>query len=94
MEYLVSTIIVLVLLFADGIIFGVAAAKGILSIILVIFGLILAGFIGITIPLLSTGLFFSHVTNIVVSQARYFSYYIYGFPISWVVGFIIGILLM
>jgi hypothetical protein len=93
-DFLLTGIVVLVLLFIDGLIFGVAAAKGILSIVLVIVGLILAGFIGVAIPFLSTGAIFSHVTNIVVSQARYFSYYIYGFPIAWIIGFIVGLLLV
>jgi hypothetical protein len=92
MLFVLSTVIVLILIFIDGIIFGVAAAKGVLSIILVIIGLILAGVIGVAIPFLSTGVVITHVTNIVTSQLRYFSYYIYGFPIAWVIGFLVGLL--
>jgi hypothetical protein len=92
MELILSTVIVLVLLFIDGLIFGVAAAKGVLSIILIIVGLILAGLIGVALPFLSTGAIMTHITNIVVSQARYFSYYAYGFPIAWIIGFLVGLL--
>jgi hypothetical protein len=91
---MISGIIVLVLLFIDGIIFGVAAAKGILSIVLIILGLILAAFIGVAIPFLSSGIVLSHLSSIVTTQAKYFSYYIYGFPLAWIVGFIVGLLLV
>ena len=92
MELILTAVIVLVLLFIDGLIFGVAAAKGVLSIILVIVGLILAGVIGVAIPFLTTGAIVTHVTNIVTSQARSFSYYLYGFPIAWIIGFVVGLL--
>jgi hypothetical protein len=92
MELLLSTIIVLILLFIDGLVFGVAAAKGVLSIILVVIGLVLAGMIGIAIPFFTTGAIITHVTDIVTSQARYFSYYVYGFPIAWIIGFLVGLL--
>lgn len=94
MELVLSAIIVLVLLFIDGIIFGVAAAKGVLSIVLVIIGLILAGFIGVALPFLSTAAIMSHVTSIALTQAKYFSYYVYGFPIAWIIGFIVGLLVI
>jgi hypothetical protein len=91
-ELILSTVIILVLLFVDGLVFGVAAAKGVLSIILIIIGLILAGLIGVAIPFLSTGAIITHVANIVTSQARYFSYYAYGFPVAWIIGFLVGLL--
>lgn len=94
MELVLSAIVVLILLFIDGIIFGVAAAKGILSIVLVIIGLILAGFIGVAIPFLSTASVINHVTTIALTQVKYFSYYVYGFPIAWIIGFIVGLLLI
>ena len=92
MELILSAVIVLVLLFIDGLIFGVAAAKGILSIILVILGLIVAGMIGVAIPFLATGTIMTHVTDIVTSQAKNFTYYVYGFPIAWIIGFVVGLL--
>ena len=94
MDLLLSAIVVLILLFADGLIFGVAAAKGVLSIILVVIGLILASFIGVAIPFLSTGALLAHVTDIFTTQAKYFSYYVYGFPLSWIIGFIVGLFLI
>lgn len=90
---LLTVVVALILLFVDGLIFGVAAAKGILSLILVVVGLILASLIGVTIPFLSTGNITTHLTDIAITQARYFSYYIYSFPVAWIIGFIVGILL-
>ncbi len=78
----------------DGIIFGVEAAKGILSIVMVILGLIFAGFIGVAIPFLSSTIVLNHLSDIVTTQAKYFSYYIYGFPLAWIVGFVAGLLLV
>lgn len=43
-------IIVILLLFVDGLIFGVAATKGLVSILLLVIGLVIAAFIGISIP--------------------------------------------
>jgi hypothetical protein len=92
MQLILSAIIVLVLILIDGLIFGVAAAKGVLSIILIILGLILAGAIGVAIPFLSTASVMAHVTDIVTTQAKYFSYYVYGFPLAWIIGFVVGLL--
>jgi ABC-type sulfate transport system permease subunit len=92
MELVLMTAVVLVLLFVDGLIFGVAAAKGIVSIILAIIGIVLAGMIGVAIPFLTTGALLTHVTDIIINQARAFSYYAYGFPIAWIVGLLVGLL--
>jgi len=52
-DYISLTFVILaVLLFFDGLIFGVAAAKAVTSIILVVLGLIIASIIGLAIPVL------------------------------------------
>jgi hypothetical protein len=90
MDGLIAVAIVAILLFVDGLIFGVAAAKGILSIILIIVGLILASFIGLAIPFFSLSSIMTHVSDIIATQSKYFSYYFLGFPISWIIGFVVG----
>jgi hypothetical protein len=90
LDSLISLAVIIILLFVDGLIFGVAAAKGILSIILIVLGLILASMIGLAIPFLSLSAIMTHISNIISSQASYFSYYFLGFPLSWIIGFIVG----
>ena len=45
-----NSIVSIILLFADGLVFRVAAMKGIMSAILIIVGILLPGEIGVTIP--------------------------------------------
>ena len=94
MDYLSITFVILaLLLFFDGIIFGVAAAKAVTSIILVVLGLIIASFIGIAIPVLgsSTGNFMSGLEGIVTTAATRYGPGFFAMPILWIVGFLIGI---
>jgi hypothetical protein len=88
-----SFIIVVLLLFVDGLIFGVAAAKGVTSIILVLLGLIIATFIGISIPFLnsSTGNFLSGIESLFVSTINRYGPAFFAMPILWIVGFLVGI---
>ncbi len=90
LDGIIAEAVVAILLFVDGLIFGVAAAKGILSIILIIVGLILASFIGLAIPFFSLSSIMAHVADILATESRYFSYYFLGFPISWIIGFVLG----
>ncbi len=87
----ISAIVPIILLFADGLIFGVAAKKGVMSAILIIVGLILAGAIGLTIPFLTTANIWSHVVNIATSQAKHIGPVFYTMPIFWIIGFGIGL---
>jgi hypothetical protein len=94
MDYISLTFIILaVLLFFDGLIFGVAAAKAVTSIILVVLGLIIASFIGLAIPVLggSTGSFMSGIENLVISAVNRYGPGFFAMPILWVVGFLVGI---
>jgi hypothetical protein len=86
-----SSIIAIVLLFADGLIFGVAAKKALTSVVLIVIGLVVAAAIGLSIPFLSVNGVWTHVIDIFVSQARHIGPILYGFPIFWAVGFAIGI---
>ena len=86
-----NSIISVVLLFADGLIFGVAAKKGITSAILIIAGLVLAGAAGLTIPFITTADVWTHIVNIFTSQAAHIGAIFYALPIFWIFGFAIGI---
>ena len=94
MDYLsVSFIIVTLLLFFDGIIFGVAASRAVTSIILVVLGLIIATFVGIAIPVLgtSTGNFMGGLESIITTAVNRYGPGFFAMPILWIVGFLIGI---
>jgi len=86
-----SSIITLVLLFVDGLLFGLAIKKAVVSVVLMIVGLALAGVVGLSIPFLSTSEVWTHVSNIITSQASHIGPIFYGFPIFWIIGFAIGI---
>jgi hypothetical protein len=86
-----ASIIALVLLFVDGAIFGLAIKKGFLSIILIIVGLLLASYVGLSIPFLSTNNIASHLIGIALSQISHMSPIFFSFPILWIVGLGIGI---
>lgn len=97
MDYLSLTfVIIALLLFFDGIIFGVAAAKAVTSIILVIIGLIIASFVGLAIPVLGTssGSFLSGLGNLVVSAANRYGPGFFAMPVLWIVGFLVGIFIV
>jgi hypothetical protein len=94
MDYLsLSFIVVAVLLLFDGIIFGVAATKGVTSIILVIVGLIIASFIGLAIPVLGagTGNFIGAMENLLVTAVNRYGPGFFAMPALWIVGFLVGV---
>jgi hypothetical protein len=87
----IAGIVSIVLLFADGLVFGLAAKKGVTSLILLIVGIILAGAIGLAIPFISLPDVWSHVEGIVSSQVSHIGAIFYAFPLFWIVGFGIGL---
>jgi hypothetical protein len=94
MDYGSLTFIVIsILLLFDGIIFGVAAAKGVTSIILIVLGLILATFIGISIPFLNSGTssFLGGMETMFIHFVNRYGPAFLAMPILWIVGFLIGI---
>lgn len=86
-----SGIVGILLLLADGFIFGLAAKKAITSAIFIVVGLLLATFIGIVIPFLTVSDVWTHVVNILISQAGNIGVIFYAFPIFWIIGFALGI---
>jgi hypothetical protein len=88
-----SSIITIILLFVDGAIFGLAAKKGLMSAILIIIGILVAGLMGLSAPLgLSINGVVDKILQIIAFQASHGgTSIIYTFPIFWLVGFAIGI---
>ena len=87
----IAGVIGILLLLVDGFIFGVAAKKAITSVILIIVGLLLAGFIGIVIPYLTVNDVWTRVANIITSEAGHVGAFIYAFPVFWIIGFALGL---
>jgi hypothetical protein len=87
----IAGVVSIILLFADGLVFGLAAKKGITSAILIVVGLVLAGAIGLTIPFISLTDVWTHVVAIFESQASHIGAVFYAFPIFWIIGFGIGL---
>ena len=86
-----SGIINIVLLFVDGLLFGVAIKKGAMSIILLLIALLLATYVGFSIPYLSTSEILTHATNIAMSLYNHLGAIFLAFPIFFIIGFAIGI---
>ncbi len=84
-------VIAIVLLLADGFIFGLAGKKALTSIVLIIVGLILAGFIGVVVPFLTTSNVISHLTSVLSSLASQIGPLAYSFPVFWIIGFALGL---
>jgi len=86
-----SSILTILLIFADGAIFGVAAKKAVTSVVLLLIGLVVAAAVGLNIPLLNVDAVWTHVTDVLGSLAREIGPVLYGFPVFWIVGFALGV---
>lgn len=82
---------IIILLFLDGAIFGIATRKAIGSMIFVIVGLLLAGFIGLGIPFFSLSDFGSHLVRFITAQSNNFPGVFLAFPAAWIIGFVVGL---
>ncbi|MDG6999221.1 MAG: hypothetical protein JRN15_08920 [Nitrososphaerota archaeon] len=91
MTYDINSIIPIVLLFVDGLLFGIAAKKAVTSAILIVVGLVLATAVGVTIPFITTADIWTHVFNILRSQASHIGPVFFAMPLFWIVGFGIGL---
>ena len=87
----VAGIVGILLLLIDGYIFGLAAKKALTAVILIIVGILLAGFIGVVIPYLTVNDLMTHVSNFVTSQIGHIGGFFYAFPVFWLIGFGLGI---
>lgn len=87
-----SGLLIMVLLFLDGAIFGIATRKAIGSMIFVLVGLVLAGFIGLGIPFFNASDFGSHLVRFITQQSNNFPGIFFAFPIAWIIGFVVGLI--
>jgi hypothetical protein len=87
----VAGIVGIVLIIADGLIFGLAAKKALTSLILIVIGLLLAGFAGVVIPFITANQVFSQITNLFLSQASRIGPIVYSLPVFWIIGFALGL---
>jgi hypothetical protein len=88
-----SSIITIILLFIDGAIFGLAAKRGMMAAVLIIIGILVAGLLGLSLPLgLSVNDVVSKLVHIAEFQAAHgATAIIYTFPIFWIIGFLVGL---
>jgi hypothetical protein len=90
-----SSLITVLLVFVDGLIFGLAAKKALISAVMIIVGIILAGLLGISLPShLTANEVVSKLWGIVVFQAQHsgaLGGIFYTLPIFFIIGFAIGI---
>jgi hypothetical protein len=84
-------IISVALLFVDGLLFGIAAKKAVMSIVLIMVAILLAGFVGLSIPFMSSADVLTHLEDIFAYQLNHIGPIFATFPIFWIVGFAIGI---
>ena len=87
----VAGIIGILLLLVDGFLFGIAGKKAVTSVLLIIVGLALAGFIGLVIPFLTLNDVWTRVVSILVSQASHIGPIVYTFRVFWIIGFGLGL---
>jgi hypothetical protein len=90
-----SAIITVILVFVDGLIFGLAAKKALISAVLIIVGIILAGLLGISLPShLTANEVVSKLVGILIFQATHsgsLGAIFYTLPIFFIIGFALGI---
>lgn len=83
-------IINMALLFVDGVLFGLAAKKAITSLILLVLALILAGYLGLSIPFLTPSSIFTHAANIISLIYHEIGPVFLAYPILFIAGFAIA----
>lgn len=86
-----QSILYLILTFADGLLFGVAIKKGIMSFILFIIGAVIATYVGISLPGVSASLLLGKLVTFLgylLSRAPSFAV---GLPVLFLVGLAIGL---
>jgi ABC-type proline/glycine betaine transport system permease subunit len=80
-----------VLVFVDGLLFGLAVKKGLTSFVLLIAAVLLAGYAELSIPFLNPSVIFQHLIDILTSTLSHLGPVLVAFPIVFFIGFAIGI---
>ncbi|MGC8569598.1 MAG: hypothetical protein ACP5LW_06315 [Nitrososphaeria archaeon] len=84
-------IITLVLVFVDGLIFGVAIKKGVISFVLFLIGLFIASYIGLSLPYVNAQLLISRAISFITYVMHRSSYTLTGLPILFLIGLALGL---
>ena len=87
----IAGIVGIILLLADGLIFGLAAKKALTSVVLIVVGLLLAAFVGVVIPFITANQVFSQITGLITSRASHLGPFVYSLPVFWIIGFALGL---
>jgi accessory gene regulator protein AgrB len=85
-----GSLINLALLFVDGLLFGLAAKKAITSVIILVIALVLAGYLGLSIPFLTPGSIVTHAATLLGSIYSAVGPIFFAFPIAFIAGFAIA----
>ena len=80
-----------VLIFVDGLLFGLAVKKGLTSLVLLIAAVLLAGYAELSIPFLNPSVIFQHLVDILTSSVSHLGLVFATFPVIFFIGFAIGI---
>lgn len=86
-----SAIISVVILFLDGLFFGIAVKKGIVAAILLIIALVLSGYVSLSVQYLSLSDIMTHLLNIGLSLYSHLGLFLVTFPIFFILGLGIGL---
>jgi hypothetical protein len=86
-----ASLIILLILFIDGAIFGIAIKKGFTAIILIIVGILLASYAGLNIPFINLAEITNAVSSFLVSEIGKIGPIFISFPILWIIGFLLGV---
>ncbi|MDG7047922.1 MAG: hypothetical protein JRN61_02975 [Nitrososphaerota archaeon] len=87
----ISSLVAIVLALIDGLIFGVAIKRAIVSVILAVIGFALAAYIGINIPGISSSTLLDKVPVILAYVTSVAPQFLIGVPIFFIIGLAIGI---
>ena len=86
-----GSIILLGFLAFDGFLLGIAAKKAVVSVILVVVALMLATFVGLSIPFLNSNQIITQVMNFVTTQVKSGGSSFFTLPVFWIIGFAVGL---
>ena len=80
-----------VLIFVDGLLFGLAVKKGFTSLMLMVVAVLLAAYAELSIPFLNPSVIFQHLADILASTFGHLGPVLATFPIVFFIGFAVGI---
>ncbi|MEM3197759.1 MAG: hypothetical protein QXL00_07530 [Conexivisphaerales archaeon] len=86
-----QSIIYLILTFVDGLLFGIAIKKGIVSFVLFIIGVFIATYVGISLPGISATLLISKLVNFLGYILGKAPSFVVGLPVLFLVGLALGL---